>query len=252
MEEIYFGKLTLVTSDYEPGLTISACEEDVVEIDIPAKVNGIPVIKIGDRAFANCRKLQKVNFPEYEPEDYLNDEVLREIGGNSFMDCSSLIKLELPETVTFIGHGAFYYCTALKKITFNPRAYVSACAFAKCTSLKEVTPVSQVNEGVFSHCESLTSLPITSKVDEIGEDAFEHCDGLTEILIPKQIESIGSLAFRNAMGLKRVIFEEKNGWYWHCRYDGKNRPINVSDPEKNAHSLKWQDFDDGVSGWYRK
>jgi hypothetical protein len=87
--------------------------------------------------------------------------------------------------VKTICNGAFYECTALTRVQMS-NCFVESYAFYGCVSLKEITPLVYVSEGVFSHCKSLDFLPISNRVKEISEDAFYHCYGLKEIVIPSK------------------------------------------------------------------
>ena len=250
MKEVEYGALTLRGDD---TLTVIDCQKDATSAHIPVAVDGIPVTCIGDRAFEGCRALAEVVFPD--DEERLDYECFSlEIGGNAFMNCTSLRSLELPDYVAIIGHGAFCGCTALERVTIfcEHHCYIAPYAFSECCSLREVTPLSELNDGIFAGCASLTSLPITEQVEEIPEDAFEHCDSLVEITIPRHIERIGALAFRGCYNLKRVTFERLGGWYETSRYaifEGKRFPLDLSNPAKNAHELAYMDFDDGVRAW---
>ena len=245
MKEVEYGPLTLRGDD---TLTIIDCEKDATRILIPAAVDGRPVVGIGDRAFENCLMLEEVDFHE---DLWLLDERF-EIGGNAFLSCISLREIELPRTVS-VGHGAFLECRALVRVVLPPGGcYVAPYGFARCSSLREITPLNLISEGVFSECTSLPYLPITEWVDEIEEDAFEHCDSLVEITIPHHVTRIEALAFRGCYNLKRVTFERPGGWYETNRYaiyEGKRFPLDLDDPAKNAHDLAYMDFDDGVRAW---
>ena len=251
MSEKKIGKLTYREINGGTAYIVTECEKDAVEVEIPAKVDGLPVTAVWYHAFENCTLLEKVTFPEPTEEDWVQGNTFDEIGDYAFSGCSSLKEVEIPYCVHTIGRGAFYDCVSLRKATFGD-IFVGSYAFSGCKKLEEVSPVDYVNEGVFRFCESLKELPVTKDLKEIGEDAFEHCYGLTEITIPATTRCIEGLAFRSCRGLKRVVFEEPNGWVWHCRYTDKDYPLDLSDPERNAKSLGEVDFDDGVSSWRRE
>ena len=262
MDEIEYGPLTLREHETYESLEgdraykIVRCQEDATRVVIPVAVDGIPVTCIGDRAFHGCRALTEVVFPDEEERlDY--DYFSVEIGGNAFMNCTSLRSLDLPDYVAIIGHGAFYGCTALERITIpdEKHCYIAPRSFSDCRSLREVTPLSELSDGIFSGCASLTALPITEEVTEFPEDCFEHCDGLVELTIPRHVTRIVSEAFSGCYNLRTVTFEDPEGWYASNRYsffEGKHFPLDLTDPEKNAHELAYMDFDDGIVAWQKK
>ena len=247
-----YGHLTLSSGEQEETLTVTACDRGAEKVTIPMRVDGLPVVGIGDRAFADCSKLKEIVFPEADDALFFEGKTFREIGGNAFMNYTALTSVTLPESVAVIGWAAFYGCTALKEVCFSPLTYVSGYAFSHCTALERVTPLSEVIEGTFSHCASLRQLPVTDRLTEIEDDAFEHCDGLTEICFPQTLRRIGDLAFRGCRGLKRVTFAETEGWFGTCRYDDSHEALDLTDPERNARLLAHVDFDDGPNGLYRK
>ena len=256
MEVIEFEKLTLLLNEAGTEYAIVGCEKDAVEVAIPKRVNGLPVVKIGAQAFEKCEKLRSVVFPDYDEEDIdalCNDEVLKEIGEYAFSGCISLVSVDISYTVTCIWWGAFCDCSSLKRAVFRENIYVGSYAFYRCKSLTDVTPVKDVYEGAFAFCESLASLPITNKTKEIAEDAFEHCYALENIVIPKSVKRIEPLAFRMCKNLKTVVFEDGEDWYVRFRYmSAEDRKLDLTNPEKNAYNLWRMDFDDGVSLWYKK
>ena len=249
MEEIEYGPLTLRGED---EYKITYCEKDAVRVAIPAAINGIPVVAIGDQAFKGCELLEEVTFPD--DEELLELDIFSfEIGSNAFTNCNSLKEIELADYVNIIGHGAFYQCRNLERVVIRSNYhYVAPYAFASCESLREITDLNMISEGVFQDCRSLTSLPISEEVDEIEEDAFERCMGLTDITIPRRIGRIESEAFSGCRNLKRITFENPEGWFFTSRYayaEGKRFDLNLSDAEKNAKMLSGIDFDDGIHAW---
>lgn len=251
-EQIHHPPFLFTVHEEEGTVSLTECDKEVTSVTVPARVDGYPVTAIDDNAFKDCVLLTEVLFEDPDVEMQLEDKILSEVGGNSFMNCVSLTAIDLPRTVCVIGWGAFAYCRALRSVRFSPSAYVSGYVFSRCEVLEEVTPISYVVEGTFSYCAALKRLPVTDDLEEIEDDAFEHCDGLTEIVFPATLTHIGDLAFRGCRGLERVSFEAPDGWYATSRYDREHTPIDLSDPERNARRLARVDFDDGPNGWYKQ
>ena len=55
--------------------------------------------------------------------------------------------------------------------------------------------MTNIGEGVFNACSSLTSITIPNSVTTIGDYAFSSCSGLTSVTIPNSVTSIGIKAF---------------------------------------------------------
>ena len=252
LEEVKFESFTLKLNEKLNTYTITDCEKDIQSVTIPIEVNGIKVTKIGDFAFQNCTKLESVIFPMITEENVdLFFLYSLEIGCHAFDNCISLKSIEIPDYICLIDRSAFRNCTALVS-AIVPKCYIAPFAFYHCESLKSITPISLISEGLFSHCKSLENIPTNSKTTEIEEDAFEHCYSLTDIVIHKNIKSIGPEAFSNCHNLKSVTFEDPNGWFFTNRYVRKEFELDLSNPEHNAKMLSSQDFDDGNSSWYKK
>ena len=254
--EVEIGRLTYRVYESNVAVVVE-CAKDIVEAVIPATIeDGIPVTKIGDRAFAQCERLKRVTLPQLDLDRYLNDEkYFEEIGTNAFYQCHSLEEILIPDKVHTIGHGAFAQCSSLKRVEFEDvecPPYMCPYAFAGCESLVYVTPVRNASEGLFDECKSLTDLPLQDCVGKIEERCFAHCTSLKDVVISENIMSIESLAFRSCFNLKKVTFERPDGWIWSSMYSGGGKALDLGDPERNAKMLRTMDFDDGVSGWHRK
>ena len=78
--------------------------KDNIDYIVPNGVN-----HIWNRAFYNCKWLEKIVLPES----------LIYIGDNVFCNCEQLSEITLPENLLYIGKGAFMDCPNLKSITLS-------------------------------------------------------------------------------------------------------------------------------------
>ena len=111
----------------------------------------------------------------------------------------------IPNGVTSIGDGAFYYQDGLSSVTIpNSVTSIGNYAFYNCKGLSSVTipnSVTSIGNDAFSYCSGLTSLTISNGVTSIGNYAFSYCSGLTGVTIPSSVTSIGGNAFAGCSGL---------------------------------------------------
>ena len=72
------------------------------------------------------------------------------------------VEFVIPNTVTSIGYGSFYGCSALEDLSFpNSVTNIGYLAFFECTSLDSITipvSVSCIGEAAFSNCTSLSEI----------------------------------------------------------------------------------------------
>ena len=87
-------------------------------------------------------------------------------GGNilygAFYDCSGLMNITIPDSVTSIPSVAFYNCTKLTSITIPDS-------------------VTSIGKDAFRGCIGLTSVTIGNSVTSIGDSAFRFCYKLVEV-----------------------------------------------------------------------
>ena len=183
----------------------SRCES-LTEITIPNSVTSI-----GGYAFSGCTGLKEVHINDiaawcgidfkdansnplrYAHNLYLNGELVTELVipdgvdeiKRAFRGCTSLTSVEIPNSVTSIGGGAFYDCTGLTSITIP-------------------NSVRSIGEYAFYGCIGLTSITIPNRVRSIGGRALSNCTGLTSVEIPNGVTSIGDGAFYDCTGLTSI------------------------------------------------
>ena len=112
---------------------------------------------------------------------------------------SDLVSYTIPDTVTTICDGAFYWCLRLSSLTIpNSVTTIGDRAFSRnyhLTSLTIPNSVTSIGDSAFESCSSLTSLTIPNSVTSIGNAAFWGCSSLTLLTISDSVTSIGNSAF---------------------------------------------------------
>lgn len=151
---------------------------------IPSTINGLPVTTIGDLAF---------------------------------LDCTSLISVTIPNSVTTIGgYGAFFLCTSLTNVIIpNSVTSIGRDAFARCTSLMSATignSATSIGDGAFRSCTNLTSVTIGNSVTSIWSHAFQDCTSLSGVYFQRNTTSLGANVFDGASNATVYYLPGTTGW----------------------------------------
>ena len=114
---------------------------------------------------------------------------------------TTITKVTLPSTLTYIGINAFYYAMSLKTVNIPDSVKtIAESAFRRCNSLDSIhlpSSLTYIPSGAFWHCNVLQHVDIPESVTAIGPEAFAYT-GLTSIDIPESVTSIGNGAFMNS------------------------------------------------------
>ena len=180
--------------------SIGTCTD--INVLIPNTYQNKAVTSIGSSAFENCSTLIRITIPDS----------VTSIGEYAFKGCSSLTSVIWnAENCTKAGsydNPIFYNCSKLSSITIGENVKtIPAYAFRGCSGLTSVTipdSVTSIGRGAFDGCSSLTSITIPDSVTSIGNYAFGRCSSLTSITIPKGVTSIGSSAFSGCSSLTDI------------------------------------------------
>ena len=168
------------------------------EIVLPATLK-----TLGNYAFTNCSKITSVN---------LEDTSITNIGTQCFMNCSSIKRIVIPESVDKVNNQAFSGCSSAVSLTIPQGVKVlGGGCFAGCTGLTEVeiprsvsTAQLSSSQGPFTGCSNLTKVTFAEKMRSVPDYLFYQCDQLTEISLPDTISEIGEYAFYGCTNLQKV------------------------------------------------
>ena len=132
------------------------------------------------------------------------------IGNEAFPSLDYVESVEIANTVTSIGAGAFSD-TKISSINLpNGVTTIGQYAF-KSTSLKTITlpdSVTSVGYGAFGYCESLASATLSNGLKKLGDYMFYECIGLKTVVLGKNTETISNRAFFNCKKLDTVKFSD--------------------------------------------
>ncbi len=121
----------------------------------------------------------------------------------------SATSVEIPNSVTSIGHYAFSQCSGLTSITIPENVTsIGDLAFTGCTGLTE--PIYNGTCFAYLPKEYTGEYAIPEGIQKIAGYACLVCNSLTEITIPSSVVSIGFLAFSSCNVLTTVNYNATN------------------------------------------
>ena len=101
-----------------------------------------------------------------------------------------LTKIELPESVTAIGDGAFAFCSSL-------------------TAIEIPSGVTKIGEGAFEACIALKGIFVPANVESVGARAFAHCAALKDVyLMSPKLTAINANTFLACSSMETLYFSE--------------------------------------------
>ena len=170
-------------------------------IVIPEFIDGLPVVKIADKAFYKRKDISSIILPRY----------LNEIGEEAFSE-SSIVSMVVPDSVESIGKYAFNNCRKLESIILPER-------------------LKTIKYSTFGGCSALTAIRIPTNVASIGDKAFDRCGKLKRVQIPDSVTRFGYWVFSS----KPTIYCSKDSRasrYVSENYMPQHKPYDMYDKEK--------------------
>nr|MDE5601829.1 leucine-rich repeat domain-containing protein [Clostridia bacterium] len=167
---------------------------------------GSGVEEIGSHAFDYCDTLQYAILGEYDAsEGKITKSSLMVIGEYAFANCERLEKIDIPSTVEKINTYAFNN-SALYKNAGNGVAYAGNWIVG-CDNTKARGTI-KIEEGTvgianyaFFKCSNITAVEIPDSVKTIGRSAFYQCESLTSVRLPSALKTIEDYTFYGCTNL---------------------------------------------------
>ena len=153
-------------------------------------------------AFKNCSSLDNLVLP---------DSLMTINGSNTFCNCKSLTKIQIPNTVSELGSSMFSGCSSLIYCKLPNQIHtIPWNCFKGCKSLSSITippNITTIGYSAFNGCSSLISITIPQSVTSINGSAFAHCTLLSEISLPSTLIDISGNAFYNT-----AFYNDEKNW----------------------------------------
>ena len=148
------------------------CNHTIEEVIVPYTVK-----TIGQCAFNGCslKKIQLCAWEEESDDVYRDYSNLKTICDYAFGE-TRLDEIEIPDSVTHIGKGAFIHSHFLKDVVWSEG----------CKSVLRDT---------FKNNELLESVKLPNGMQFVDDYAFENCKALERITLPKSIVRVSPTAF---------------------------------------------------------
>lgn len=182
------------------------------------------IVKVGERAFYNCKKISEIIIPGY----------VEEIADYAFYGCDKaatiIFKNDAIEGMELIvGDYAFAEMTNLKEVVFEGKdeetgAYgsvvtsIGAYAFANATGLREFNvPVSltYIGDNAFDSATALKTVTFAEGGADLtfGNYVFNDCTGLERVELPSTVVKLNLGVFDGCVNISEVIVDENNEYY---------------------------------------
>lgn len=195
--ELDEGSKTAVISGYNDPSANLVISSTIVNND-----EEYTVISIKESAFINCTKIVSISIPES----------VTYIGKKAFSDCTGLTTVKIPSSITRIYDRTFYNCNSLTDFAIpNQVTYIGNYAFYQCSSLETVNipnNVTVLGNYAYSGCVNLQNLTLSNQIKLIDSYTFYNCKKLTKVVITDKVTTIGSRAFSNCTNLSDITLPD--------------------------------------------
>lgn len=194
------------------GYVVTTYRGDDTVVVVPSEMDGIPVVRIADKAFSENKNIKKL----------IISEGVEKVENLAFMNCTALEYVQIPDSVREIGGGVFYGCKRISSVILpfvgmredaNPRLEwlfhmpnTSNGEIPKTLKTVRITGGTTIYASAFKDCCFIEEIVLPNTLQLIEYNAFVNCKALKEIIIPASVISIGSASFAECTSLQAIDF----------------------------------------------
>lgn len=165
-------KKIFTLKESEEGIIIAKYKAKDPVVEIPSHIGDKPIFAIGDMAFKG-KEIEEIVIPN----------TVKIIGERAFCDCKNLQKVVMPENL-HIDPVAFYGCERLADeagfVVLNRTLFRY---YGQDKDVKIPDYVEVIDQGALERCKSIESVSIPSSVQQIRNAAFFGCRKLSSVII---------------------------------------------------------------------
>ena len=239
IDQYAFNNCTLLTNITLPNgvLRIEYCAfKDCTSLK-KVKIPDSAANNVNSMAFHNC-PIEDITMPA-NALHFANNHQLKKavitsgttIIEDYFYDCSNLISVTLPESITSIGEGSFQYCNKLVEVInkssniiiekgSSGNGYLGYNALEVFNSNDSyINRFENSSNGLLIHTKedkktlinydgNLTEVNIPNGVTEIRKYAFYNCTSIINVTLPDSLVTIGEQAFYACTALTNITFSD--------------------------------------------
>lgn len=176
---------------------------------------------------------------KYEGKTYNVMEIREE----AFENCTGLVSITIPNSVTVIENYTFSGCTGLTSITIpNSVTTIGANAFYGCTGLASITipnSVTSIGSSAFSGCTGLTTITIPNSISDFSIDAFSNCNNLIIANINNNKIASNNLAKIFGAQIQKYIFGNDVTSFAQKTFNGCNNLESIELPDYYSYGQSY-------------
>lgn len=156
---------------------------------------------VGEKSFLGCTNLSDVILPNG----------VKDVGDYAFAGCAAT-RIVVPATVLSVGVGAFMNCAALEQVVlWNGILRIGSNAFLGCSAVEQISipdSATHLGSGVFRKCSNLQKVVVGSRITDIPDYAFQECTSLSSVTIRGDVTRIGTGTFNKCTSLQTIALPD--------------------------------------------
>lgn len=199
------------------------------EITIPATYNGLPVSMVGGNAFMDCTSLRVINLPA----SLYQISIISPFGGCTKLEAVNVYPVDGINNPRYWSENGVLYdngtgTVAQPKMQFLPMAKTGVYHIPNV--------ITEIPERTFAGAQ-LTKVIIPSSVTKIGNEAFVGCEKLTSVVFESDPGEkpliIGTRAFKDCKALEKIVLPARLESINLTKYMFINGEISTTDTQNS-------------------